>query len=478
MTFPNAAQQPEGYQQPQSQQPAPAQPQPQPLTSLQPESSEFSQGYPGQPQYALPQQQSQPFQPSQSSGVFQEPIGGQSEAYQQPLVLQEVSGQPQPLAQPQPQPQYVTPQPSMPQAVPFASVLQPPPAAVPPGMLQPKKPLSSAQRLVIILVSIVVGVIVLLAVLYAVLSSTVFSAKTYAENYLSAISSGQYAKANSLANPNIENAQGVLLSNAAAQKQKIRMSNVNITGVNNNTDGSAVVNFSYTLANRSYRDSVTLQKQGSQFLIFKGWAISTPLLKEISFTANAAAGISQFLVNGISINEKNAIGHNAHSDPYVIKVYPGVYTVTVAKSVYVSSNTLTLDATASHPPTSQQLKLSATTKLKNDIFTQVDAALKQCEKSTDLSPVGCPFSYFTYGRSDSYSNISWTITQFPNTIIFDLENGMFESYDYGAAKITYDYRLSSLSSSSLSGSYTDYFYIMGSFTIDGDKLTVKLDSSY
>ena len=79
------------------------------------------------------------------------------------------------------------------------------------------KPLDPKTKKTILIGCIVAGALIVLGIVYGVLNSTVFSAKSMAESYVSAIASGDYDKANDIADPQVGKNQRKLLSNSVAK---------------------------------------------------------------------------------------------------------------------------------------------------------------------------------------------------------------------------------------------------------------------
>ena len=65
------------------------------------------------------------------------------------------------------------------------------------------RPLDPKTKKTILIGCIVAGALIVLGIVYGVLNSTVFSAKSMAESYVSAIASGDYDKANDIADPQV-----------------------------------------------------------------------------------------------------------------------------------------------------------------------------------------------------------------------------------------------------------------------------------
>ena len=133
------------------------------------------------------------------------------------------------------------------------------------------------------------------------------------KSYLSAIASGDYDKANGISDPQVANGKRTLLTNAASKGDKTTISNQRIISATDNADGSRTMRISYTLGGKSMTDILTVAPNGSKFLIFKNWNITTPLVKEISVYASPA--ITNFTVNGVKVGAKNATASDSAPTP-------------------------------------------------------------------------------------------------------------------------------------------------------------------
>lgn len=334
-----------------------------------------------------------------------------------------------------------------------------------------KTPMSPKTKLTIIIVSIVAGVCILLGIAYGVLSSTVFNAEKVVNSYLSAIASGNLDEANKIANPQVSADQGALLTNNALKTNDTRIANVSIVGTTKNADGSERVNITYTVGGKQVTDYLNISNQGSKYLIFKNWVITSPLIKEIGVSSSDYVKAVQ--VNGIDLSEKNSSDSSGAGAYYTFKVYPGVYSVSTVKSKYITSNTVKLTVGGTLSTGYASLNTSATSQLKTDIEAEMKKTVDECAKSTDAKPAGCPFSMYTFSSSQ-YQGIKWSITQYPTAGTVSLYSNSFYS---SGGKATASYQENFFNTGWDSETYTDYFYMEGSFTIDGDNLTVTFDTS-
>lgn len=349
-------------------------------------------------------------------------------------------------------------------AAPAAAPVAPVPVAAPAAPAAAKA-MTPQQKKLAIIISAIVGVLALLGIAYAVVNSTVFSADNTVKSYLSAIASGDYDKANGISDPQVANGKRTLLTNAASKGDKTTISNQRIISATDNADGSRTMRISYTLGGKSMTDILTVAPNGSKFLIFKNWNITTPLVKEISVYASPA--ITNFTVNGVKVGAKNATASD--SGTYTFKVYPGSYTVEPVTSKYLTADSTTLTTSSE---SSASISAEPTDALADEINAKIKDKLDTCAKSTDAQPEGCPFSM--YGSDDDYRNIAWNITEYPTVTTDDLsiDSGSFYVYG-GEAKVAYEYKNYDDSWEPTDSSTS--FSISGQFTLDGDKLDITLD---
>lgn len=347
---------------------------------------------------------------------------------------------------------------------------QVPPVIPPAAPAAPKgKPLTAKQKTGIIIGAVVVGVIAVLAIAYAVLNATVFSPQSVADRYVAALSSGDYEEANSIADPQLDQDQRLLLTNQAAQTENATITNARVTGITDSADGSKLVNVTYTIGGEPVNDTFTMAPSGSQFLIFRDWTVTTPLLKEITVSTDAATpGLT---INGIEVGEENAVSGSFGSD-LVFKVYPGTYRIAVTETEFITESGDGPATVSTNGSTYAYTSVEATDALVQAVQDGLDAQLQTCAASTEFEPEGCPFSMYTFSE-DRYRNVTWSITESPEVDYIDLGSGEFMTSG-GEATATYEYR--QYDDSWEPDDYTDYIYVYGSFTIDGDQVNVTMDT--
>ena len=119
--------------------------------------------------------------------------------------------------------------------------------------------MNEQQKKIFIIVGAVAGFLVLFGVVYGVLSSAVFSAKSVANSYVAAISSGNYDKANTIADPHVNTNQRALLTSKASSGENTRITNARISQTSNNADGTVSAQLTYTLEGKEVNGNFTIK---------------------------------------------------------------------------------------------------------------------------------------------------------------------------------------------------------------------------
>ncbi|WP_368100627.1 MFS transporter [Bifidobacterium pseudocatenulatum] len=373
-----------------------------------------------------------------------------------PAVPMPTTPIPAPAASVPPVPQSTASVPPMPQSP--ADIPMP---AVPQGE---GKPLDPKTKKTILIGGIVAGALIVLGIVYGVLNSTVFSAKSMAESYVSAIASGDYDKANDIADPQVGKNQRKLLSNSVAKTDNATISNAHVNGVKSG-NGTTTASISYSLNGETVDEELTMRKSGNKFLIFPNWQITTPLIKSIN--VSVPSSVESLTVNKVAVTAKNA--EKTDSGEWQLRVYPGTYNISVTSTDYIVSETVVFRTNEdSDSPTT--LKVTTTSKFKDALSTAVNNALDKCAESTDYAPENCPFGFRVWDE-DNYRNFAWSISIYPKIDEVDLDYGAFDTKT-GKAKCTYEVK---------DGDSWDpdddstTFNASGSFAIKDGKVTVTLD---
>lgn len=119
--------------------------------------------------------------------------------------------------------------------------------------------MNEQQKKIFIIVGAVAGFLVLFGIVYGVLSSAVFSAKSVANSYVAAISSGNYDKANTIADPHVDTNQRALLTSKASSGENTRITNARISQNSNNADGTVSAQLTYTLEGKEVNGNFTIK---------------------------------------------------------------------------------------------------------------------------------------------------------------------------------------------------------------------------
>ncbi|PAU69738.1 heme utilization or adhesion related exo protein [Bifidobacterium italicum] len=369
-------------------------------------------------------------------------------------------------------------------AVPAGAVPTPgmmPPSAMPtpgiapavpgaPAAAATRKPMSPKTKMWLIIGGVVVGLIIVLSIVFSALNSSTFSASATAKQYIAAIESGDFNRANSIAKPQVKNDQMKLLSNNAAPKDG-RISNAQVIKEKANGN-SKIVTVSYTLDGKEVTHDLKMIKRGSKSVFFTDWGVAEPMTTTIHVAKPTA--ISALDINGVEVTEKNT--KDADGDAWSITVYPGTYSVSAGKSKYLKAKTAHIIASGdeSSPDAYTEVAVEATDALTEAIQQKVNAKIDECEKSTDLEPKGCPFSVYSYGDDKNVRNFTWSVTDYPQVQV-DTDYGTFQT-DYGT-EVKYTYERKDSDGWEPEDGETTMSSMSGTFSVDGDKLTVEISDS-
>ena len=108
--------------------------------------------------------------------------------------------------------------------------------------------MNEQQKKIFIIVGAVAGFLVLFGIVYGVLSS-----------YVAAISSGNYDKANTIADPHVNTNQRALLTSKASSGENTRITNARISQTSNNADGTVSAQLTYTLEGKEVNGNFTIK---------------------------------------------------------------------------------------------------------------------------------------------------------------------------------------------------------------------------
>ena len=487
--------------QPNSKQPpGPEQPQP-PRPEVQQASSHQAPNYNGGHQ---PDGQQQPgqyqggqYQGGQYQGGAPYPGGPYQSGSAQNSPYQ--SGQPGQSAQPSPSGQYQTGSgpngqrtgsgPGQSQAIP-----QPAPA---PGFAgsaatatradaNPKK--KSRMPLFIALGSVAL-VIVLVLVGFLVVNTVNknnYGPDKVAEDYVSALSKGDFAAAEKIApSPRPEGTNLDLLSKDFTDASSAKVENAKVESSKVDGDKGTVV-VSYALDGSKYNVELKAKKDGKQDLFFDKWSLTGPALNVIALDIPASDGLS---VNG---ND-----YKAKAGTTSFAVYPGSYDFSIPKSKWVgeAKDTAAVNfpqafAPGDKPnneevaPTTLNLDLAPTGAFQKEVQKQVEKELKKCFDNKDIKPK-CKFIKFDpteipVGGSDKKladlakkNTAEWDMKDMPEVEASfgsgDTNTGSFFTKKPGK----FDFTVQGQKAGSSYFSNGNTLSVSGSVKISGDKLSVE-----
>ena len=327
------------------------------------------------------------------------------------------------------------------------------------------KPLDPQKKRVLVISAIVIAVLAVLFGAYSIASSTLFGPKSVVNQYVKAVESGNYTQATKLSNLGLSTAQSALLTSTAGKNAEVRISGATVGKSVKNPDGSQTFNVSYNFQNSSQTASVTVKPVGRQFGIFDKWTVTNGLTQTVNVTF--AKPFTSVSISGVAVGKANALSEIDYR--YTFAIYPGVYSAQAKGTKYIKEFTGKIGANSDLSVTA-----NPTDALEEDINAQVKSVLDECAKSTSPEPEGCPFSSWVSGDSDSYSDLSWSITKYPVIRSIDLEDG---SFSFGSGTATLKYRHKDFFDDWTDDSDDNTIYGDGTFTLDGNKLTVKFDNS-
>ena len=365
-----------------------------------------------------------------------------------------------------------------------------PAAPAAPAVVREHHPMSKKTKITLITVGAVVAVLAVLGITYTVLNNTVFNPTHQVEDYIQAISDGDFDKASRLVDPGVSDAQGRLLTNAAGKNVPSNLKSgvslirdARVQNLQDGENGGKTASISYTLDGSKETASVQIVCDGQTALIFPKWRISTPLIKKIAVSSNAGSGT--FVINGITLTSKNAAASsNGESDFFV---YPGRYSVTIPSSKYLAA---TMSSVTDGASTSVKAKFSSA--LRTEIDNQLKSKLDACVAQAVNQPDNCDFELVAVEDDDSdasYRNWKWSVKTYPTVgkVEFgdsdesdesESTSGFTGSFEYsnGETSVTYDEKWSD--DSDWESENNDYNLSgSGTFTIKGDKVTIKIDDS-
>lgn len=307
-----------------------------------------------------------------------------------------------------------------------------------------------------------------------------------AEDYVSALSKGDFAAAEKIApSPRPEGTNLDLLSKNFTDNSSTKVENAKVESSNVDGDNGKVV-VSYELDGSAFNVELTAKKDGKQDLFFDKWKLTGPALNVISLDVPAADGMT---VNGQD--------YKAQSGTTSFAVYPGNYDFSIPASKWVSkaSDTAAVNfpqafGPGGKPNTDQvspmtlNLDLSPTGEFQKEVQKQVEAELKKCFDNKDIKPK-CKFIKFdpteipVGGTDKKLDDLAKK-----NTAKWDMKDMPKVKADFGAGDTStgsfftekpgkFNFTVQGKKSGSSYFSNGNTLSVSGSVKIDGDKLKVE-----
>lgn len=307
-----------------------------------------------------------------------------------------------------------------------------------------------------------------------------------AEDYVSALSKGDFAAAEKIApSPRPEGTNLDLLSKEFTEPSSAKVENAKVESSKVDGDKGTVI-VSYDLDGTKYNVELKAKKDGKQDLFFDKWSLTGPALNVISLDIPAT--------DALSVNGKD---YKAKAGTTSFAVYPGNYEFTIPKSKWVSEakDTAAVNfpqafAPGDKPsneeasPITLNLDLAPTSAFQKEVQKQVEKELEKCFDNKDIKPK-CKFIKFDpteipVGGSDKKladlakkNTAKWEMKDMPKVKADfgggDTNTGSFFTKEPGK----FDFTVQGKKSGSSYFSNGNTLSVSGSVKIDGDKLSVE-----
>lgn len=356
---------------------------------------------------------------------------------------------------------------------------QPPAAEARRLSSQAKKRLRLAGIMTVIAVLVVTG-----AAIAVTTVNTQRGAVAQAREYLDAIAAGQASRANELVDPNMETSQRGYVSDEmlASATERITVLDVTETDLSPadsdaNWFGAAVeptaatgrqtqnVQVTYRLGGLTETAVLVAERVENELLVLERWQIITPLVFE------SAAGSSHafdMTIGSVPVTpgrvESSTWEGNQPVSWVPFTAYPGIYPVAGSESEFysVSTEPVRVGQPVEETVPDRNVVYTPTEALETAVETAVTQKIDECAASTAASTDGCPFGTYV---STPNTAVSWSVASYPTVSMsttsntFEVEDGM-ASYEYSGNR-----------GRAITGS--DTIWGTGSFTVDGDVVTVE-----
>lgn len=247
---------------------------------------------------------------------------------------------------------------------------------------------------------------VVLVAIFAVqmLGGTVFSPKSQVEKYYAAIASGDIAAASEVCDPNIDSSSRALLVPGTLDEAENRIQDVSVGDLR-----GGKIPVTYQLDGVKQQVEVPMQEDGTELLFFKRYKMSTPAVVSLPLGGNACG--EKLMINGTEVLVPSEGG--GAQEGVTVPVYPGVYTVSLPKSIYLDSEDLKFIVSQDVQSSSKANKrdqydfsLSFTQELDSQVQVLIRQHLEACMATGSPLPAKAPIGMTSKYFSDMF--LSWS----------------------------------------------------------------------
>lgn len=321
--------------------------------------------------------------------------------------------------------------------------------------------------------------VVLAIVTFQILIRTVFTPANQVEEAMNAVRDGEASRAVEIMDPNVPNAQRMLLQDDVYAVAGTPIEDYEITDVVRSGDRS-------TVTAEVTQDGVTtpltfsMVRDGRTAGIFPQWRIEGApdgLYRSVDVTMPE---VSTMTLNGV----ETEIPEDMRGQSTSLVALPGDYSFGPdTDSKYLTyGDEQTANVRVADDGSSQSsimFESETTPALLEDVTTAANAKLDECAAQTSFDLDGCPFgAYGDYDDDEDYRSPVWTIDEHPTYEVGEDYDGelAFSTEDSGQATVDYEYNDEWDDDEPADWvSRDDEFTISGSgtVTIDGDQLSVE-----
>ncbi|PPG02920.1 hypothetical protein C5E06_10825 [Pseudoclavibacter sp. RFBI5] len=305
-----------------------------------------------------------------------------------------------------------------------------------------------------------------------------------ARRYVQAIADGNASLAGELVDPNIESAQRQYVSDEMLAAATERITVLDIVELEAATtpaaDGwltpstpAAVgsgretknVQVTYRLGGTTETAVLVAERVDNEFLVLEHWRILTPLVFASAVGTSHAMDLT---IGAVTVTPDPVDSRTWEGSQPVSWVqfdaYPAIYPVTGTISEFYSTSNqpVRVGTIADDHVATRNVVYTPTEALQSAVQSAVTAKIDECASSTAAAPVGCPFSTYASGANRS---VNWSIATYPTVTVSDTS----DSFEIEGGLATYI----SAGESGRTTKGSDTIWEQGTFTIDGEKVTVE-----